>query len=180
MVAIVYKAECVHKMNIICTISSNYLNLVEPKRRFEYLVFVWIQCIICSAECVVIYAPICVYVSGNPRQVTNTQHIARACVLVCWWRTLWSSHYMCYNCRFTIGLSQPIQCVCPHSIHIRSIAQLGSMREKNGMERKKAAAAQHTQRSAVVKHQQCTKRRESARVVSECEPRFMYHSVWRM
>lgn len=97
MVAIVYKAECVHKMNIICTISSNYLNLVEPKRRFVYLVFVWIQCIICSAECVVIYAPICVYVSGNPRQVTNTQHIARACVLVCWCvgDELYDHHIIC-------------------------------------------------------------------------------------
>lgn len=131
-------------------------------------------CDICAHMC------ICIWQSKASDEYTT--HSASVCVsvLVCWWRTLWSSHYMCYNCRFTIGLSQPIQCVCPHSIHIRSIAQLGSMREKNGMERKKAAAAQHTQRSAVVKHQQCTKRRESARVVSECEPRFMYHSVWRM
>lgn len=30
---------------------------------------------------------------------------------------MWSSHYMCYNCRFTIGLSQPIQCVCHHMAH---------------------------------------------------------------
>lgn len=84
MVAIVYKTECLHKMNIICTISSNYLNLVEPKRRFEYLVFVWIQCIICLAECVVIYGRPYVYMCIWQSKASDeyTTHSASVCVSV--------------------------------------------------------------------------------------------------
>lgn len=89
--------------------------------RFLWIIFVLVQRERCSL-CAVIY---CVIHSQAIWRSMNVAH-----VYVYSWRTLWSSHYMCYNCRFTIGLSQPIQCVCPHSTHTRRSSNVAMKRER--------------------------------------------------
>lgn len=123
---------CASNKNFICTISSNYLDGCECmlSRRLQFnglfstIWSVWALYNMCTCCCCWWY----IAMWGRRAEEANVQTHRSVCVCVLcmyWWRTLWSSHYMCYNCRFTIGLSQPIQCVCPHSTYTRHMERAG-------------------------------------------------------